>query len=81
MPASLMLGGGKLKLGKISEESPLKMIGLIVLFIILKVVVVQYTYNSVAPVIIQNAGGDIRKFKPLTFEQSLTFIVLIMFLF
>ena len=76
-----MLGGGKLKLGKISEESPLKMIGLIVLFIILKVVVVQYTYNSVAPVIIQNAGGDIRKFKPLTFEQSLTFIVLIMFLF
>ena len=81
MPASLMLGGGKFKLGKISEESPLKMIGLIVLFIILKVVVVQYTYNSVAPVIIQNAGGDIRKFKPLTFEQSLTFIVLIMFLF
>jgi hypothetical protein len=81
MQTSFMLGGGKLKLGKLSDNEPVKMIILIFLFIILKVLVVQYTYNTIAPVITQNAGGDVRKFKPLTFEQSLTFIVFIMFLF
>ena len=76
-----MFGGGKLKIGDLTEVNPLKIMLGLVLFITLKVLVVQYSYNSAAPVFIKNFGGDLRGFKLITFEQALTLIVFFMFLF
>ena len=80
----MMLGGGKeLKTairGKMNT-SKLSMIAMIALFFVLKVLVVQYTYNKIAPKIISNMGNSTQQFVPLTFEEALLFTLLITFLF
>jgi|TARA_B110000208_G_scaffold191856_1_gene260552 hypothetical protein len=78
---SFFFGGGKIKVGDLTDIHPLKFFSSILLFITLKVLVVQYSYNSTAPVFIKNFGGDLRGFKLITFEQALTLIVFFMFLF
>tara|TARA_B000000557_G_C20487340_1_gene322236 strand:+ start:308 stop:553 length:246 start_codon:yes stop_codon:yes gene_type:complete len=81
MNGSFMLGGGKVKMGDLTDIHPFKIFLAIILFITLKVLVVQYSYNSTAPVFIKNFGGDLRGFKAITFEQALTLIIFFMFLF
>ena len=79
-----MLGGGKEIKSAIRGNvgtNKLTMIGLLVLFFILKVLVVQWSYNKIAPKIISNMGNSTQQFKPLTFEESLIFTLLITFLF
>ena len=79
-----MLGGGKEIKSAIRGNdgtNKLTMIGLLVLFFILKVLVVQWSYNKIAPKIISNMGNSTQQFKPLTFEESLMFTLLITFLF
>jgi len=53
----------------------------LVLFFVLKVLVVQWTYNKIAPKLISNWGNSTKQFKPLTFEDALMFTLLISFLF
>ena len=81
MNGSFMLGGGKVKMGDLTDVHPFKIFLAIILFITLKVLVVRYSYNSAAPVFIKNFGGDLRGFKMITFEQALTLIIFFMFLF
>ena len=82
--AAIMLGGGK-KIKSILKGSKdvnsVAIIVMLVLFFILRVLVVQYTYNKVAPRLISNLGNPKQQFKPLTFEEALLFTLLITFLF
>ena len=59
MNGSFMLGGGRLKMGDLTDVHPFKILLAVILFITLKVLVVQYSYNSAAPVFIKNFGGDL----------------------
>ena len=82
----MMLGGGK-KIKSVLRgdgglgTDTLSMSALLVLFFILKVLVVQWSYNKIAPKLISNMGNSTQQFKPLTFEESLLFTLLISFLF
>jgi len=49
----------------------------IMLLLILKAFLVQYTYNTIAPKLIKNAGGEIDNFRQLNFVESLLFIILV----
>jgi len=80
----MMLGGGKKIKSVIRGEGgvdTLSMSALLVLFFILKVLVVQWSYNKIAPKLISNMGNSTQQFKPLTFEEALLFTLLISFLF
>ena len=80
----MMLGGGKKIKSVIRGEGgvdTLSMSALLVLFFILKVLVVQWSYNKIAPKLISNMGNSTQQFTPLTFEESLLFTLLISFLF
>tara|TARA_Y100000385_G_C12666309_1_gene455989 strand:+ start:276 stop:533 length:258 start_codon:yes stop_codon:yes gene_type:complete len=80
----MMLGGGK-ELKSVVRgglgTNKLTMTALLVLFFVLKVLVVQWSYNKIAPKLISNMGNSTQQFKPLTFEESLLFTLLISFLF
>ena len=80
----MMLGGGKELKNAVRGglgTNKLTMMGLLVLFFVLKVLVVQYSYNKIAPKLISNWGNSTQQFKPLTFEEALLFTLLISFLF
>jgi hypothetical protein len=80
---AMMLGGGKKIKSVLRGESDIgdmKVIVLLTLFFILKALVVQWTYNKVAPTLIRNMGQNLDTFKPLTFEEALMFTLLISFL-
>jgi hypothetical protein len=50
---------------------------IIVLLLILKAFLVKYTYNTVAPKLIKNSGGDLTNFREIDFVESLLFIILV----
>ena len=80
----MMLGGGKELKSAVRGglgTNKLSMMALLVLFFVLKVLVVQWSYNKVAPKLISNWGNSTQQFKPLTFEEALMFTLLITFLF
>jgi len=80
----MMLGGGKEIKSAIRGglgTNKLSVIALLVLFFVLKVLVVQWAYNQIAPKLISNLGNSTQQFKPLTFEESLMFTLLTTFLF
>ena len=80
----MMLGGGKKIKSVLRGDGgvdTLSMSTLLVLFFVLKVLVVQWSYNKIAPKLISNMGNSTQQFKPLTFEESLLFTLLISFLF
>ena len=80
----MMLGGGKeLKTAVLSGlgTNKLGVTVLLVLFFVLKVLVVQWAYNKVAPTLIGHWKSDAPAFKPLTFEEALMFTLLVSFLF
>ena len=49
----------------------------IILLLILKALLVRYTYNNIAPKLIKNSGGDINNFRKLDFVEALLFIILV----
>ena len=80
----MMLGGGKELKSAVRSglgTNKLSMMALLVLFFVLKVLVVQWSYNKIAPKLISNWGNSTQQFKPLTFEEALMFTLLITFLF
>ena len=80
----MMLGGGKELKSAIRGGLGTNKFGVMVmvaLFFVLKVLVVQWTYNKIAPKLISNWGNSTKQFIPLTFEEALMFTLLISFLF
>lgn len=79
-----MMGGGiktQVKdLGK-GKDTELYLMGLGVMFILLKTLIVQWSYNKIAPKLTMNLGNDPSKFVPLNFYESFLFVILIEFLF
>lgn len=79
----LMLGGAKqLKdIVKSEKAGSATFLLSLVIFFVLRVLIVQWTYNTIAPRLIGNLNQDTRQFKPLTFNEALMFVLLISFLF
>jgi len=77
---SRMVGGGLKKLLP-AKNKEFYMITAGVFIILLKAFAVQWSYNLIWPKLVRNNGGDTRNFKPLTFYESLVFVILISFLF
>lgn len=78
-----MYGGAKQLKQIIKGEkasSATMIVSLVVLFV-LRVLIVQWTYNTIAPRLIGNLNQDTREFQPLTFNEALMFVLLISFLF
>ena len=77
--------GGALKVKKmIKSENTTTLFSIffmIVLVFLIKAYVVQITYNMMWPKIVENSGGDISRFKPLTFYEALLIVILFSFLF
>ena len=77
---SRMVGGGiKSLFPKKNKEFFMITAGIFI--ILLKAFAVQWSYNLIWPKLVRNNGGDTRNFKPLTFYESLVFVILISFLF
>ena len=70
--------GGKL-IGNTTDLGDNALLGffIIVLLLILKAFLVKYTYNTVAPKLIKNSGGDLSNFREIDFVESLLFIILV----
>ncbi len=80
----VMLGGGKQIKSVLKGEmngNKLSLMVMLVLLFVLKAMVVQWSYNKVAPRLVSNMGNSTQQFKPLTFEEALMFTLLITFLF
>jgi hypothetical protein len=75
-----MIGGGLQKqLKSLTGDSELSMISLAIMIVLIKAFVVKYTFNQVWYK--TWCCGDKSKFKPITFYESLLFVILIDFLF
>jgi hypothetical protein len=86
MLQTLMVGGGKEIKSMLKSENipPVGIIVMLVILFLLRALIVEFTYNKVAPKLIGNwssVSSKDRKFEPLTFEEALLFTVLISFLF
>jgi hypothetical protein len=70
--------GGKL-IGNTTDLGDNALLGffIIILLLILKAFLVRYTYNTIAPKLIANAGGDVNNFRELDFVEALLFIILV----
>ena len=79
----MMLGGGKKIKSVLRGEgtNSLPLMAMLVIFFILKALVVQWSYNKVAPKLISHWNTDPPPFQPLTFQEALLFVLLIFFLF
>ena len=70
-----MIGGNPMKNG---SGPNMLMIFLLSLFLLLvKAFLVQYCYNMVAQRLILNSGGDIKNFRPLSFNEALLLVILV----
>jgi len=78
----MMLGGGKkIKSALRGEEATsVSLMVMLVIFFILKALVVQWSYNKVAPKLISQWKSDAPLFQPLTFQEALLFTLFISFL-
>ena len=77
-----MMGGGiKSKCKEFGKDKEWYMIGMGVIIILLKTLVVQYTYNQIWPKLTMNSGLDPSRFVPLTFYEAFLFVIFIEFLF
>ena len=70
--------GGKL-IGNTTDLGDNALLGffIIVLLLILKAFLVRYTYNTIAPKLIKNSGGDVNNFREIDFVEALLFIILV----
>ena len=74
--------GGKL-IGNPTDLGDNALLGffVIVLLLVVKAFLVEYTYNTIAPKLIKNSGGELSNFREIDFTESLFFIILIHSLF
>jgi len=81
---AMMLGGGK-KIKSVlrgqNDVNQVTILLLLTLLFVLRALVVQWTYNKVAPKLIYNWGHSVQQFQPLNFQDALMFTLLITFLF
>ncbi len=54
----------------------LLVLGVGLLFLTIKSYLVMSTYNSVAPRLVANNGGDLENFRELSFGESVLFVIL-----
>ena len=66
---------GFLKSNKIKTDSLLLFLMFVLAFFI-KVILVQWSYNTIFPVIRYNMINDTKNFRPLTFVESIVFVIL-----
>ena len=81
---ALMLGGGKKIKSVLRGQSDINQVTIIVLLLLLflcRALVVQWSYNKIAPRFISNWGQSTHQFKPLSFEEALILTLLVTFLF
>ena len=57
--------------GSKNGGGPLALFIALLCVLLINALIVEFTYNKVAPHLISNAGGDVRNFVPLTFTQGL----------
>ena len=86
MLQTIMVGGGKEIKSMLKSEkvSPVALVVMLIVLFLLRAMIVQFAYNSVAPKLIGNwssVSDKDRKFDPLTFNEALLFTILISFLF
>ena len=70
-----LVGGGSNDLGLNLSTGSLFLYALLLLA--LRSVLVMLTYNMVAPKIIQNTRSDVGEFRPITFLESVLFVILV----
>ena len=70
-----MMGGGK---SMISDKNTSEIFLLLLLVFLIKVFLVQYSYNTIAPKLIQNWNQDSNpsRFKQLTYLEAALFVIL-----
>ena len=72
-----MLGGAKASYNTVGTGDFITLLLLLVIKILIGAWLVQLCYNKVAPVLIKNAGQDLKNFRPLSFGESLLFYILV----
>ena len=79
-----MIGGG-IKIHEMLEDfKPGRLFSLSIIMIIVLLIrsyIIQKTYNIVWQKLVINTGGDINKFKPITFYESIMIVLLFSVLF
>jgi hypothetical protein len=70
-----MMGGGK---SMITDKNTSEIFLLLLLVFLIKVFLVQYSYNTIAPKLIQNWNQDSKpsRFKQLTYLEAALFVIL-----
>jgi len=78
-----MLGGGKKIKSALrgNEQLTIPSITVLILLFIVQVMVVQWSYNGIAPKLISHWNSDPPPFQPLTFQEALLFTLMVFFLF
>ena len=79
-----MIGGGLDKASKevtkrMGKNGELYMFFLGILILILKTLMIQWSYNRIWPKLMVNSGQKIDNFEPLNFSESLLVVILFMF--
>ena len=67
--------GGFIKGNKIKIDSVSLFLMVVIVFFI-KVILVQWSYNRIFPVLRYNITNDTKKFRPLTFIESIVVVIL-----
>jgi len=78
-----MIGGGLDKASKevtkrMGKNGELYMFFLGILILILKTLMIQWSYNRIWPKLMVNSGQNIDKFEPLNLNESLLVVILFM---
>lgn len=70
-----MMGGGK---SMVTDKNTSEIFLLLLLVFLIKVFLVQYSYNTIAPKLIQNWNQDSKpsQFKQLTYLEAALFVIL-----
>jgi len=79
-----MIGGGIKIQGMFEDFKPGRLFSLSIIMIIVLLIrsyIIQKTYNIVWQKLVINTGGDINKFKPITFYESIMIVLLFSVLF
>tara|TARA_B100000214_G_C23821308_1_gene559786 strand:+ start:581 stop:826 length:246 start_codon:yes stop_codon:yes gene_type:complete len=77
-----MIGGGVKNVCKsFGKDQQLYLFAMGILILLIKTLIVQWTYNQVWPKLVLNSGNNPRQFIPLTFYEALLFVLLFEFLF
>ena len=73
-----MIGGAEKLLDSLSSEKVFKIMGLSLVVFLVKSMIVQWSYNTIWPRLLENNSVSTRKFKPLTFVEAMVITLLVM---